>query len=204
LAQGEAKQALVAFQAANYLEPTGQLLIRIHQVESNLLGRDPPIEPLLDWVKKHPNDGLVQFYAADALVRSGRIPDAIPIYLTLLKRMPNDYRILNNLADALILQGDPRALDYAQQAFQVRPNDAVIMGTLGGALLNQGKVAEALQMLQKAVKLEPENAEIRYQYVQALLKAGDRARAKMELAALLSTGKPFSRLVEARALLAKL
>jgi Flp pilus assembly protein TadD len=204
LARGDAKQALAAFRLANKLHPTGQLQIRIHQTESSVLGRDAPLEPLLDWVKKHPGDGLVQLYTADALVRSGRIPDAVYIYMALLERAPNNHRVLNNLADAMVRQGDPRALDYAQQAFQIRPNDPVIASTLGIAFLNQAKVAEALQILRKAVTLDPENGEIRYQYVLALIKIGDRDRARAELSELLSTGKPFPQLAEARTLASKL
>lgn len=204
LAQGEPGQALAAFKSASLLEPIGQLQVRLHQAESQLLGRDAPIEPLLDWIKKHPKDDLVDLYTADALVRLGRIPEAVRIYLALLERDPNNYRVLNNLADAMARHGDPRALEYAQQAFQNRPNDPVTASTLGLAYLNGGKVAEALQVLRKAVTLAPENGEIRYQYILALIKAGDRARAKTELSALLSAGKPFPQLAEARMLANKL
>jgi putative PEP-CTERM system TPR-repeat lipoprotein len=200
LAKGDAKQALVAFKSASLLEPIGRLQIRLHQAQSSVLGRDAPIEPLLDWLKKHPRDDLVRLYAADALVRFGRIPEAIEMYMALLERDSNNYRVLNNLADAMVRQGDPRALEYAQRAFQARPNDSVIASTLGLALLNGGKAAEALQVLRKAVTVDPDNGEVRYQYILALVKVGDRERAKSELSALLALGKPFPKLAEAQML----
>ncbi|MCC6533548.1 MAG: PEP-CTERM system TPR-repeat protein PrsT [Burkholderiales bacterium] len=204
LAQGDLKQALLAFRRGKQIEPTAELEIRLHQAESKVLDREAPLDAILDWVKTHPKDALVQFYAADALVRAGRSAEAIPLYLALLERAPGDYRLLNNLADALVRQGDPRALDYAQQALQVRPKDPVIAATLGAALLSQGKLVEAMQVLQNAVRLDPDNAEIRFQFVMALVKAGDRARAKAELHALLAAGKSFPQIAEARGLAAKL
>jgi putative PEP-CTERM system TPR-repeat lipoprotein len=204
LARGDAKRALAAFREANKLEPTGHVQIRMHQAESTVLGRDAPVEPLLDWMRKHPTDNFVQLYTADALVRVGRPAEALPMYLALVERAPADHRVLNNLADALLRLSDPRALDYAQQAFQVNPNDPVIATTLGDALLRQGKSAEALQILQKAVRLDPDNGEIRYHYVLALIKVGDRERAKAELSQLLSTGKPFPQFAEARNLATEL
>jgi putative PEP-CTERM system TPR-repeat lipoprotein len=204
LAQGDVRKALSAFRLANQLEPNSLVQIRLHQAESSILGRDAPLEPLLDWVRKHPKDGAVQLYVADALVRARRVQEAIPMYLALLKRAPNNHLVLNNLADAMVRHGDARALDYAQQAFGIRPNDPVITATLGIALLNRGKLSEAVQVLQRAVNLDPENVEIRYQYVLALANVGDRDRAKAELTALLSTGKQFPELADARVLAGKL
>jgi len=200
LAQGDTKQALTLFQAGHKIEPTGGLAVHLHRAESTLLGRDAPLDLLLDWQKKRPNDVLLQFYTADVLVRVGRAKDAMPIYMTLLKQGPADHRLLNNIADAMQRIGDPRALEYAQLAFQSRPNDPIVVATLGTALLQQGKVSEALPLLQNAIKLDPTNSEIRYEFVRALVKAGDRTRAKTALNELLASGKAFPQIAEAKAL----
>jgi len=200
LAQKDPKQALAAFLRADALEATGLSRIRIHQAESAILGRDAPPDLLLDWIRKSPQDTNARLYSADALVRLGRVSEALPHYLDVLKVMPRDFRVLNNIADGLMRQGDPKALDYAQQAFQIRPTDPIVAATLGAVLLQTGKLYEAVQILQKATQLDPANGEIRYQFIQALAKAGDRARARIELNALLASGKEFPQIAEARVL----
>lgn len=204
LAQANPAQALAAFRRADELQPGGLLRVRIHQAESTLLKRDAPVEPLLDWIRKSPDDVDVQIYCADALVRLGRIPEAMPLYQAVLKKAPDNFRLLNNIADALMRRGDPRALDYAQQAFQLRPDDPIIAATLGSVLLRSGKLHEAVPILQQAVQLAPENAEIRYEFVVALAKAGDRVRARTELKALLASGKVFPQIAEAQTLVEQL
>ena len=204
LTRKEYKRAVVAFKQAYEVQPSGQLLIRVHQAESVELGHDAPVASLLAWIERSPQDVVVHFYAADALVRLGRTQEAVPLYLDVLKHSPQNHRALNNLADALLRVHDPRALDYAQQAFNLRPNDAVPAATLGSVLLSRSKYLEAVQVLQKATKLDPENAEIRYQFALALMKAGDRSRARSELSALLESGSEFPQVVEARALAGQL
>jgi len=204
LAQGDSKQALEAFKKADALQPSGLLRIKIHQAETAILGRDAPVDGLLDWVRQAPDDVSARLFSADVLVRLGRPSEAVQHYLAVLKIAPSDVRVLNNLADALTRQGDPRALDYAQQAFQIKPNDPVIVTTLGGVLLRSGKLYEAVQVLQKATQLDPANPEIRFQFVQALLKAGDRVRARTELKTILASGKEFPQIGEARLLVGKL
>jgi len=204
LARKENKRAVAAFTRANELRPSGPLLLRVHQAQSAELGRDAPIEPLIEWIQRSPQDAIVRFYVADALVRLGRAKEAVPLYLEVLKRSPQDHRALNNLADALMRLQDPRALDYAQQAFNLRPDDAVPAATLGSVLLSRGKFFEAVQVLQKATQLDPSNAEIRYQFVLALAKAGDRGRARSELQALLASGSTFAQIAEARSLVGEI
>ena len=76
--------------------------------------------------------------------------------------------------------------------------------TAGWILVSQGKLLEGLPVLSKAVSLDGENPEIRFHHAQALAKAGDSARARSELKIVLASGKKFSQLDEARALMNRL
>jgi putative PEP-CTERM system TPR-repeat lipoprotein len=204
MAQSDPTAALAAFRRADELDPSGRLRIRMHQAESAWLGHDAPVGPLLDWIKQSPDDIGVRVYCADTLVRLSRTGEAIPLYLEALEKAPQDFRLLNNIADALMRQGEPKALDYAHQAFQLRPSDPIVAATLGTALLRSGKIYEAVQLLQKATQMAPEHAEIHYQFVLALSKAGDRVRAKAELQRLLEGGKAFPQRTEAQVLVKQL
>jgi predicted Zn-dependent protease len=59
------------------------------------------------------------------------------------------------------------------------------MDTLGSILLERGDIARGVALLKEASGLSPKAPEIRYHYVQALVKAGDREKAKAELERLL-------------------
>ena len=67
--------------------------------------------------------------------------------------------------------------------------------------MNQGKIYEGLQVMFKAVALGPDNPEIRYHLAQALVKAGDKVRARSELKIVLASKRPFAQAEEARELL---
>jgi putative PEP-CTERM system TPR-repeat lipoprotein len=201
LLEGKHEQALGMFREADRREPNGVFQIRIHQVESARIGGTAPIDGLKAWLLKHPDDATVQRYTADALLASGRYNEAAQLYEAALKASPRDYRLLNNLADALLKSGDARAIDFAQQAYQIEPGNAVVLTTFGSVLLGRGKLAEAIQILQKATELDPESHEARFYFAKALVAAGDRARARLELQKLLASGKQSVHVSEARNLL---
>ena len=85
-----------------------------------------------------------------------------------------------------------------------RVNGLAYAFTLGWILVEQGNTARGLPLLQKAVSLAPEAAEIRYHFALGLVKSGDKSKARKELQQLLATGKTFPRIEEAKALLKQL
>ncbi|MCC7487790.1 MAG: PEP-CTERM system TPR-repeat protein PrsT [Burkholderiales bacterium] len=204
IAQGEARRAVKPFETAVRLEPTAKMLISLHQAMAQASPgseRDGSIE---EWVRKHPEDTATRMYLADALGARGKLKDAISHYESIVRDNPMDARALNNLAWALGKSGDPRAIEFAERAFQISPATAAVLDTYGWALVNRGKLHEGIQMLLKAVSLETSNPEIRYHLAKALIKAGDRARARLELKAALGGSGAFPEAEEARALLASL
>jgi thioredoxin-like negative regulator of GroEL len=78
------------------------------------------------------------------------------------------------------------------------------MDTLGWILIEQGDTGRGLPLLQKASAAAPDAMDIRYHLVQGLLRSGDKAAARTALKQMLATGKPFSQLDEAKALLRKI
>ena len=197
-------QAARVLQKAASIEPNGDLLLRIHDAQSLLPGGKPADAPLRDWLKNHPEDVPVRFHLANSYNRMQQYREAAEEYREVLKRMPKDFRVLNNLAWVLHQSGDPKAIEFAEQAQKINPQDASTNDTLGVIMLGQGKFAAATQVLLKAVALDGANPEIRFHLAQALLKVGDTGRARTELRILLAAGKPFPQLEEARALAAKL
>jgi putative PEP-CTERM system TPR-repeat lipoprotein len=201
---GDMKRAIAAYESADAIRPSGALRVRIHHARSRLAGGEADLGPIVQWLERNPGDLEASLYLADALTRARRYRDAERYYQAVLKASPDEPHTLNNFAWSLLGAGDPRAVDFAQQAFQKRPSDAIAVDTLGWVLLSQGKTAEGLQLLLKAVSLAPDNPEIRFHLVQGLIRAGDMARARIELKTVLASKKTFDQRAEAAALMAQL
>jgi tetratricopeptide (TPR) repeat protein len=129
---------------------------------------------------------------------------AIEQYQIILKQTPDFMPALNNLATAYQQEKNPLALEYAEKAYQLAPDSPAVLDTLGWILAEQGDTARGLPLLQKAASLAPEGAEIRYHLALALVKSGDKVKARQHLEQLLSAGKTFSNINEARTLLTQI
>jgi putative PEP-CTERM system TPR-repeat lipoprotein len=202
--QSDYARAANVYEKADKLRSNGLVRIRAHEAHSLEQKGIVSDAPLLAWLEQHPGDVNVRMYLGDVYLKEGKREAAIAQYQSLLRDDPKNVRALNNMAWSLQQAGDPRALDYAHQAFQLKPNDGIVADTLGWLLVTQGKLNEGLQVMLKAVSLSPENPVIRFHLAQALVQAGDNVRACNELKILLESGKPFAQADEVRALLKRL
>ena len=200
MGQQDYARATAALEKADTLEANGLARIRLHQARTLLSKGAVPVTGLEEWVKLHPNDMRARFYLAEIHGKAGSNKAAIEHYHAILRLNPRHLPTLNNLALALHHEGDPKAVDYATQAFQIKPDDARLADTAGWILVSQGKLREGLPVLSKAASLDSENPEIRFHLAQALLKAGNTARARSELKIALASKHVFPQLEEARAL----
>jgi len=74
-----------------------------------------------------------------------------------------------------------RALELAQSAHKIRPDDPIVQDTLGWALYKKGDNAQALDLLAKAQGKLAGNPEVNYHLGMALVKAGKREQGKEHL-----------------------
>jgi len=70
----------------------------------------------------------------------------------------------------------------AREAVKISPDYFLAHNALGRALLADGKTAEAIQELQKAVELEPNAPENRFDLAEAYRAAGRKLDAEKETA----------------------
>src|SRR5258706_5639172 len=195
--------AAQAYEQALGRQKTGRLLIGLHSAQS-LAKLQPSEKPLAEWLRDNPTSIEAREYLAGIYLDSGRQKDAIDHYKILLKSDPKSLRALNNLAWMLQDQNPTEALDYAQRAFQIKPEDAAVADTLGWLLIKKRDLFHGVEMLQRAVSLDPDNPEIRYHLASAFHEQRDNERARKELEIVLASGKKFPKLEEARALLANI
>src|SRR5690606_1548377 len=112
--------------------------------------------------------------------------------------------LLNNLAFLYQGRDDARALELAERAHALQPDDPAVAHTLGWILVRQGEAARGLEQLARARDGLPEHASVRYHYAYALARNDRRAEARRELAALLDETRDFPETADAEALLESL
>ncbi|MGH9659896.1 MAG: tetratricopeptide repeat protein [Bryobacteraceae bacterium] len=136
----------------------------------------------------------------------GRRDEARAAYSASLKISGDNGIALNNLAYHIAeLGGDlDQALAFAQRARQKMPHRVEFADTLGWIYFKKGLGREAVEIFDDVVKRSPGNATFRYHLGEALLLAGDKARAKKELQAALSSQPSPDEAGRIRALIAKM
>src|SRR5690606_20636538 len=99
--------------------------------------------------------------------QSGETPKAIQTYEKAVAACPNVWGATNNLAFMLANTSDKkedlqRALDLAEKAAALNTGEASVRDTLGWVYCRQGKVEQAVGVLENAIGRPPERPDIRY------------------------------------------
>jgi putative PEP-CTERM system TPR-repeat lipoprotein len=144
------------------------------------------------WMKDHPRDLIFLKYAAERAMQRKNYADAARLYKTVLETMPDDVLVLNNLAWVSGQMKDPKALEYAEKADKLAPNNPNILDTYGMLLLEKGDSVRGVEMLQRAVALAPRAAPIRLNLASALARSGQKEAAKKELDAVAKLGGKYA------------
>ncbi|MFQ3262043.1 tetratricopeptide repeat protein [Reinekea sp.] len=121
-------------------------------------------------VAMEPNNDKAHVLIADSYLSQGKHVEAIASYELALVSNPQSIPALNNLAWLLKENKVDRALDYATKAAQLAPNSANVLDTLAWVLHLQGNKQQALDAINKALTLEPDNTELQQHKAQILGK----------------------------------
>ncbi|MBK8894976.1 MAG: PEP-CTERM system TPR-repeat protein PrsT [Propionivibrio sp.] len=143
------------------------------------------------WLKEHAKDLRFRLYLAEAANARKDYQSASKHYRVLLDAQPNNPVLMNNLAWSLAQFKDPKAIEYAENAYKLAPDQPAILDTLGWLLVEKGDMARGVELLQKAVNLAPKLPMIRLNLAKALVKAGKKDEAKKELEVLAKLGENF-------------
>jgi|GEM_PF-980920 len=125
--------------------------------------------------RKNPQFAWAHYNLGDMLVEIGAIEKAIAAYKQALKVQPNFPQAEEKLNQTLLQRmklGLKKAKEYYQQQLQINPKDGIsyeyivqiepdnlemVVG-LGNALIETGKIKEAIAPLEKAIKIKPDLA----------------------------------------------
>ncbi len=121
---------------------------------------------------------LVGGLAALTARQSYMYADEITLYKATIDRNPDCWLAQNNLATALLAQGDRQgAIDHCRETVRLRPNFFGSHVNLGNALLTADRLPEAVDELRIAVALNPDDPAALNTLGAALLRSGQNAEA---------------------------
>lgn len=168
-------------------------------------GNKPEAEKLaVSWLKDRPKDLAFRNFVAEKAIERQDWAAAVQQYRIILEAQPDNPIILNNLAWNSGKLNDAKALEYAEKANKIAPNQPPFMDTLAMLLAERGDVARAKDILLKAVELAPKQHSFRLNLARVLIKAGNKPEARTHLEALGALGNTFAEQAEVAKLLKEL
>ena len=203
-ARGQPSVAIEHYRRAHQTEPSTDTLLRLFGALSTQDSGRPAILLAEQWIKANPRDIPVRKAIGDAYARAGNFAMARSSYEGVLKIVPDDAGVLNNLANVQLRLKDPAAVKTAELALAKAPGNGLVTDTLGWALFQNGQTDRALQLLRDARLREPGNPNIRFHLAAVLANAGRKDEAKGELEAALKAGTAFESAAEAQKLMQSL
>lgn len=145
---------------------------------------------LAQWLLDHPADLQANLLLGGMLLAAQQLPEAYQRFQRVLELSPDNAIALNNVAWLGRGENTVRSLAYARRAVELEPLVSHLH-TLGVLLIESGEFQEAVTVLQRAARSEPENREVKFQLARALVGAGSPDEARRMLQQVLDSGQEF-------------
>ena len=135
------------------------------------------------WLAAHPNDAAVLAVLGTLEESRGDMGKAEAYYRKALEIQPQQPVAANNLAYRMLVNGEnvDVALTLAQTARQAMPNSPDTADTLAWAYYYKGAYGFARDLLEDAIKTEPNTAAMQYHLGMVYSKLGDKSNAVTHL-----------------------
>lgn len=169
-------QAIAAYEEAQRQTPSGALAVKLFNSRRDA-GVASPEASLTQWLQRAPNDVQVRRMLVLVYQAKGEREEAMKQYERLMEQGAGDPVMLNNFAWLLHEKGDARAVDLARRAYTAAPGIAEVADTYGWILVEKGKTAEGMKVLQEALAKAPTNPDVQYHLAAAYAKTGERTKA---------------------------
>lgn len=122
---------------------------------------------LQEWIAAIPSSGRALSELAVKEQAQGNHKQAMKLFEQAVSHGYQNPLVLNNLAWLYQERKDSRATQTAAKAYELAPNNYAIIDTYGWILFNGGQTKRAIELLEKANKLAPDNHEIQSHLEQA-------------------------------------
>lgn len=160
MAEQKTDDALTLYRTAwgvEPLEPVAEAIFGIYQSQGK---SDLASSFGKEWAEKLPKSPRAALINAISAQQSNDTEGAVRWYEKTIELAPGMPAALNNLAWLYYEKKDDRAEELAKRAYESAPGNPAILDTYGWILVENGKVAEGVEHLQRAADAEPENKEI--------------------------------------------
>jgi len=195
---------IALLEKAYQLQPARKIALQLSGLYGQTKETDKSLEQLEDWLKKQPKDVGVRTIYASLLLKFGKDEKAVSEYEMVLKTMPDNILVLNNLAWLYQKSKNSRSIELSQRAYELSPEKPEIADTYGWILVNFDQHDKGLVILKEAFAKMPENPEVAFHVGFALTKAGKNAEAKKVLKRIIRDHKDSIYAEKAKALDARL
>jgi protein O-mannosyl-transferase len=132
-------------------------------------------------LEKNPDCWMAHNNLGIALVKNGRLQEAIDHYGQVLRLKPDHYMARFNLGVTLLQLGrDQEAIEQFRQVLQKNPNDNEARVNMAIALVRTGRPLEAIEHYRQTLVLTPDSIETHYNLALAYSKINRPAEAVAE------------------------
>lgn len=197
---GDADEAIEAYRKAIELRPRSDWIGALAKLYWQAGERETSTKLIRQWREKYPNDPELTYLLASLNQKAGNQKEARSLLEHTLSLNPQHIAALNNLAWILRDQNPEQALEFARRAAKLAPQSAAVADTLAMILLQQGKNAAALRVMEP-VSQQFTHPEIQLHWAAILIANHRKDQARGLLLKLLETSEAASAHTEARALL---
>lgn len=201
---GDQEEALRLSEMAFEISPSARNLLILSRQLLAMGRRDQSSELLESWVEQHPADLLARQELTGFYESIGDHAQAVAQYKLILVHDSDNVTALNNLAWNLRETDPEQALEYADRAVAIDPDSYSALDTLAVIQYNRKQYDEAQRMIEKALRQDASNPEMRYHSAMISAAAGHRDTALAILTALLEEKAEFPAREEAMLLQEKL
>ncbi len=162
---------------------SADLHVRLGEVQARRGDRASAIQSLERARALAPNDPAPLGLLAHLLDLEGRRSEALALHRRALQLKPQDPFAMNNVAYLLAETGGDlnEAMRLAEFALRKLPQQPGFSDTIGLIYLKRNNSDTALHIFSNLAGKHPANPTYRYHLAEALVKKGDRARARVEL-----------------------
>ncbi len=181
-----------------------ELAIKLHSVLSAAAKGAEADKFSATWQKDNPKDAAFLFYLGDRAIARKDYGSAEKNYAAVIKLQPNNAITYNNLAWVSGKLNRDGAIAFAEKANTLAPNQPVFMDTLAELLSDKGDYAKAVELQNKALVQQPQNALFKLNLAKIHIKGGKKDLARKELEELTKLGDKFPAQAEVAALISGL
>lgn len=181
VASGSWSEAVAAFQRGLERSRTADLVIRVHAAQLRAGRPADAARTSSAWLSAQPADLQVRSYLAQTALGEMRYEDAESIYREMVAIGPESPIVLNNLAWVAGQLKRPDAIDLAERALALAPDNAAVLDTLGMLQVEAGMHDKGVAHLQKAVAQAPRLPALRLNLARAYTTMGRTDEAGKEI-----------------------